>query len=320
MSSPAPLQGRVALVAGATRGAGRGIAIALGELGATVYCTGRSSEADPRPEPNPSAPFELDARPETIEQTARLVTEAGGVGLAAKIDHTDEAAVQALAARIRTEQGALHILVNDIWGGDALVDWGKKPWEIELGTFQTLFQRAVVTHLITAKAMLPLMRETKGGLLVEVTDGDSLAYRGTLLYDLVKTAVIRLAFGYSEEMKDEGLTAVAVTPGYLRSEAMLEHMKVTEETWREGGEQDPHFLHSESPRYVGRGIAALAADPERHTKTGQVLASWTLADLYGVTDLDGSTPHWGRHAADEDFGRDQRASHDRFFAGFVGLT
>lgn len=307
-----PLAGRIALVAGATRGAGRGIAVALGELGATVYCTGRSSSANPRPEARAGAPFDLSTRPETIEQTSKLVDEAGGRGIPVRVDHTEEAAVTALAERIRSEQGGLHILVNDVWGGDALTEWGKPVSELDLDKGRRLLERGVMSHVITAKAMLPMLSAEAGGLIVEVTDGDSMAYRGTLFYDLVKTSVIRLAFAYAEERRDEDFTSVAVTPGFLRSEAMLEHFGVTAETWRDGVEKDPHFSHSESPRFVGRGIAALAADPERRRHSGRALASWTLADLYGVTDVDGRTPHWGRHAAAEAFGADQRASAARF--------
>ncbi|MCA9549977.1 MAG: SDR family NAD(P)-dependent oxidoreductase [Myxococcales bacterium] len=314
------LTGRVALVAGATRGAGRGIAVALGEAGATVYCTGRTSEVDARPEaPACVSPFELKHRPETIEETARMVAAAGGRGIPVQADHSDPEVVAALAERIDAEAGGLDILVNDIWGGETLAEWGTPAWKVDVDKGRAMFEGAVMTHIITARHMIPLLLKRQGGLLVEITDGDALYYRGTLFYDLVKTTVIRLAFAFAEELRDKGVTSVAVTPGFLRSEAMLEHMGTTEDAWQDGAAGDPHFMFSETPRYVGRGIAALAADPERLGLSGQVLSSWALADRYAVTDLDGSTPHWGRHAAEEDFGRDQRAGHRRFLAGFVGV-
>lgn len=315
----AKLEGRVALVAGATRGAGRGIAVALGELGATVYCTGRSSERDgAREAPGCATPFELEHRPETIEETARQVSAAGGRGIPVQADHSDSEAVAGLAARIDSEAGGLDVLVNDIWGGEALVQWGTPAWAVNVEAGRAMFDRAVMTHVVTARHMIPLLKKRAGGLLVEVTDGDSMAYRGALFYDLVKTCVIRMAFAFAEELRDAGVTSVAVTPGFLRSEAMLQHMGVSEESWRDGAAVDPHFIESESPLFVGRGIAALAADPERFVLTGRALSSWALADRYGVTDGDGRVPHWGRHAADNDFGRDQEASHQRFLAAFSG--
>ena len=279
-----PLSSKIALVAGATRGAGRGIARALGEAGATVYGTGRSARQRL-----------AGTRPETIDETAELVTAAGGHGIAVRVDHTVPDEVAALVARIEREQGRLDVLVNDVWGGDELTEFGKPFWEVSLEKGRTMLERAVFSHIVTARYATPLLMRTGGWLIVEITDGDSFQYRGNLFYDLVKTSVIRLAFAYARELRRKGVTAVAVTPGFLRSEAMLEHFGVTEATWRDAGQKDPNFLASETPLFVGRAIAALAADPEVARKSGRVLASWTLSDEYGFTDADGARPHWGRY-------------------------
>lgn len=313
------LSGKVALVAGATRGAGRGIAVELGAAGAIVYCSGRSSRAAKAGEKGGArseggGPFELAGRPETIEETAELVTAAGGTGIACLADHRSDEAVRALVGRIEREQGRLDVLVNDIWGGDELTEWGQPFWELDLDKgFRTL-DLAVGTHVRTSRLAAPLMlRERRGpGLIVEVTDGDSLFYRGTLFYDLAKTAAIRLAFGMAEDLREKGIAAIAVTPGFLRSEAMLEHFGVTEATWREGVAKDPNFLYSETPRYVGRGVAALAADPGVMEKSGSLRSSWGLAKEYGLSDVDGQVPDWGAHARTQDFGEQQRDSHRRF--------
>lgn len=287
-----PLTGRTALVAGATRGAGRAIAIELGAAGATVYVTGRSTRA---------ARSDMD-RAETIEDTADLVTEAGGTGIAVRCDHSQPGQVDALIARVRAEQGRLDVLVNDVWGGDPLTEWDTPFWRLDLDKVQALWGRAVMTHLITSQAAVPLMLERGSGLIVEVTDGDGADYRGNLAYDLVKTAVNRLALAQAEELRPHGITALAVTPGFLRSEAMLDGFGVTEDNWRDAGARDPHFLASESPRYFGRAVAAMAADPAVHTKTGRVLTSWDLAEEYDFDDVDGSRPHWGRHMAAQALG------------------
>ena len=284
------LQGRVALVAGATRGAGRGIARALGEAGATVYCTGRSSRAGP-----------VDPkRPETIEETAELVTAAGGTGVAVRVDHTDTGAVEALFERVRADHGRLDVLVNDIWGGDALTEWGKPFWEVDVSTGFQMMERAIHTHIITSRYGVPLMRasetsERAGGLIVEITDGAFHGYRGQLFYDLCKTSVIRLAYAMSVELADSPITALAVTPGFLRSEAVLEHFGVTEENWRDAIAKDPHFAFSETPQRIGRVIAALAADPDVHTRAGQALTCWDLARHYDIEDVDGGRSHWDEH-------------------------
>jgi NAD(P)-dependent dehydrogenase (short-subunit alcohol dehydrogenase family) len=297
------LQGKVALVAGATRGAGRGISRALGEAGATVICTGRSSRkgtVDPK-------------RPETIEETAELVTAAGGTGVALRVDHTDEAAVVRLFERVRSDHGKLDILINDIWGGDALTEWGKSFWEVDVQQGFTMMQRAIHTHIITSRHGVPLMLEGDGGLIVELTDGAFYGYRGQLFYDLCKIAVIRLAYAMSVELADHAITAVAVTPGFLRSEAVLDHFGVTEDSWRDAIEKDPHFAHSETPLLVGRAIAALAADPEVHSRAGQVLSCWDLARHYDLRDADGAQPHWDEHldaAIDEILAGDSPSADD----------
>lgn len=293
-----PLKGQVAVVAGATRGAGRGIARMLGEAGATVYCTGRSSRSAPAPARDTSSPFALAGRPETIEETAELVTEQGGTGIPVRVDHSDPAAVQALFARVAAEQGRLDILVNDIWGGDALTEWGTPFWELDLERGWRLFEGAVRTHIITSRYGAPLLIKGGRGLVVEITDGDTPNYRGTLFYDMAKAAVIRLAFAMAEELRPHGVTALALTPGFLRSEAMLEHFGVSEANWQEGAQQDPHFIASETPCFVGRAVAALAADPQVATKSGGVYSSWGLSDQYGFSDIDGRRPHWGRYFAE----------------------
>lgn len=273
-----PLEGKVALVAGATRGAGRGIATALGEAGATVYCTGRSIPGHPG----------MKGRPETINETADIVTSRGGRGIAVQVDHT----VPDQVARLFEQVGELDILINDIWGGDELVEWGKKLWETNLEDGLTLVDRAIKTHIITSYYGLPRIR--KGGVVVEITDGDAYFYRGHFMYDLVKTTVIRMAFGLSQELEGRGVTAVAVTPGFLRSEWMLDHFGVTEANWKDAAKRSKPFIASETPLFVGRGIAALAADPDRAARNGRVVASWDLGEEYQVVDADGTRPHFVR--------------------------
>jgi NAD(P)-dependent dehydrogenase (short-subunit alcohol dehydrogenase family) len=273
-----PLEGKIAVVAGATRGAGRGIATGLGELGATVYCTGRSVPGKPA----------MKNRPESINQTAEIVTARGGKGIAVQVDHS----VPEQVARLFEQVGEFDILVNDIWGCEDLVQWGKKLWEIDIDAGLAIIDRAIKTHIITSHFGLPRLR--KGGLVVEITDGDGYFYRGNFLYDFVKTAVIRMAFGLSQELTGRGVTAVAVTPGFLRSEWMLDHFGVTEANWRDQAERDPAFSESETPLFVGRCVAALAADPDVWRKNGRVFASWDLAEEYGVNDADGRRPHFKR--------------------------
>jgi NAD(P)-dependent dehydrogenase (short-subunit alcohol dehydrogenase family) len=278
------LKGRIALVAGATRGAGRGIATALGEAGATVYCTGRTTR---------QAPSE---RPETIEETAERVTAAGGRGIAVQVDHRDEAQVAALAERVRGEHGGLDLLVNDIWGGDALMEYGVPVWEMSIDKGRRMFDTAVWTHLVNVRYLSPLLFGRERPLLVEVTDGDTFGYRGALMYDLVKMTIIRLAWDLSVELGPQGVTAVSVTPGFLRSEAMLDIFGVTEQTWQQAANED-FAACSETPLYVGRAVAALAADPEVARRNGRVFSSWGLAREHGFTDADGRRPMWDEHFA-----------------------
>jgi len=296
---PNALRGRVAVVAGATRGAGRGIAAALGEAGATVVCTGRSTR---------SHRSEYD-RAETIEETAELVTRLGGTGIAAEVDHLDPAQVRALADRLRADHGRIHVLVNDIWGAERLkggpAQWNRPMWTLELETGLRILRLAVDTHLITSHHLLPLLIEEPGGLLVEVTDGtveyNASRYRISVFYDLAKVAVNRLAFSQGHELAAHGATAVAITPGWLRSEMMLDNYGVTESSWREAltrttaPRAPADFALSESPRYVGRAVAALAADATRARWNQQSVSSGQLARVYGFTDVDGSRPDIWRY-------------------------
>lgn len=287
------LDGKVAVVAGATRGTGRGIALALGEAGAIVYGTGRSTRAEPRKATSRrsgKAAFELAKRPETIEETAEMVEARGGVCIPVRVDHTVPEQVEKLFKRVRQEQGRLDILVNDVWGGDELGE--QKPfWKHSLQKGLLMLERAVHSHIITSHYAAPLMIETGQGLIVEITDGDHFSYRGSLFYDLVKTSVIRLAFVMATELRQHKITALALTPGFIRSEAMLDYMGVTEANWQEAIKKRPDFIESETPFYVGRAVAALAADPYVFKKTGRVYAAWDLGPEYGITDLDGRQPN-----------------------------
>ena len=303
------LQGKIALVAGATRGAGRGIAVALGEAGATVYCTGRSTRKHRA----------THGRPETIEETSELVTAAGGRGIPVRVDHTDSAQVKKLVALIKRRHHRLDILVNDIWGGDALTEFGKPFWNVNLDNGLRLLKQAIHSHIITSHFAVPLMlgrakaKSARSGnarpIIFEITDGDAFYYRGNLFYDLVKISVIRLAFAMARELRKRNVVSVALTPGFLRSEAVLDHFGVTEANWKDAGKRKnpgansadqndapQDFLVSESPRYIGRAVVALAADPRAMKKSGRVFSSWALAREYGFTDLDGSRPHWGNYA------------------------
>ena len=275
-----PLDGKVALVAGATRGAGRGIACMLGAAGAAVYCTGRTGAGQTSPM----------ARPETIEETAALVDEQGGEGVAVRTDHTREEDVAALIGCIEAERGRLDILVNDIWGGDPMIDWGAKFWELDIAKVRALVEQAILSHLITARHAAPLMLRRRAGLIVEVGDGHYDGYRGQLLYDLVKSTVNRLGYAMAWDLHGTGVTALALCPGFLRSEAVLGHFGVSEANWRDAIAKDPFFAESESPFFVGRAVAALAADPKVNRKAGQVLFAADLAEEYGFTDVDGRRP------------------------------
>jgi NAD(P)-dependent dehydrogenase (short-subunit alcohol dehydrogenase family) len=280
------LEGKVALVAGATRGAGRAIARELGLAGATVYVTGRSSGSGRSPM----------NRPETIEETAALIEEAGGAAHAVKVDHAVSGEVSDLVGRIEKQEGRLDILVNDIWGGDPLTEWGVPFWEHDLDSGLALLHQAVDTHIITSWHAAPLLTKTGSGLIVEVTDSVSPRYRGSFFYDIAKSAVIRLAVAQAEELRPRRVAAVALTPGFLRSEAVLDHFGVEEANWRDAIANDPHFAYSETPHYVGRAVVALAADPDILARSGSALTSWGLAQTCGFTDLDGTQPSWGKHA------------------------
>ncbi|MEV4265174.1 SDR family oxidoreductase [Kribbella sp. NPDC049584] len=284
-----PLARKVALVAGATRAAGRGIAVELGAAGATVYVTGRTTR---------SRQSEMN-RPETIEETAELVDKAGGRGIAVPVDHLDPSQVRELVARIEAEQGALHILVNDIWGQFGEPEWDKTVWESSLDNGLRLLELGVNTHAITSHFALPLLIKTPGGLVVEMTDGtneyNASNYRASFFYDVAKGAVSRMAFALAHELKQYDATAVLLTPGWLRSEAMLDGFGVREENWRDATAKVPHFAISESPSYVGRAVAALAADPDVRRWNGKSTSSGELARIYGFTDLDGSRPDAWRY-------------------------
>lgn len=289
LESELSLDGKVALVAGATRGAGRAIARELGHAGARVYVTGRSSGARPSPM----------NRPETIDQTAAMILMEGGSAIAVRVDHAVKSEVRELLDRIREDEGRLDILVNDIWGGDPLTEWGVPFWRHDLANGLDLLHQAVDTHIITSWHAAPLLNQTGGGLIVEVTDSVAARYRGSLFYDLAKSAVIRLALAQAEDLRSNGIAVIALTPGFLRSEAVLDHFDVTEAHWRDAIAKDPHFAHSETPHYIGRGVVALAADPDILARSGEALTSWRLAHTYGFTDLDGTQPDWGAYAKAE---------------------
>jgi NAD(P)-dependent dehydrogenase (short-subunit alcohol dehydrogenase family) len=283
------LNGKVALVAGATRAAGRGIAVELGAAGATVYCTGRSTQKQPS---------ELN-RPETIEETAELVRQAGGQGIAVQVDHLDPVQVQALVARIERESGRLDILVNDVWGADFLIEWNVPVWKHSLENGLRMLRLAIDTHLITSHFALSLLIKHPGGLLVEMTDGtaeyNSANYRVSLFYDLAKTSLVRIAWAVAKELRPHQCTAVALSPGWLRSEQMLDNYGVSEANWHDATAKQPHFVISETPRYVGRAVAHLAGDPEVARWSGESLSSGQLAKVYGFTDVDGSQPDAWRY-------------------------
>ncbi|WP_043487782.1 MULTISPECIES: SDR family oxidoreductase [Streptomyces] len=304
MSTQGALAGRVALVAGATRGAGRAMAVELGAAGATVYATGRTTR---------EKASEVGRTTETIEETAELVTAAGGTGIAVPVDHLVPEQVRALVERIEDEQGRLDVLVNDVWGGEHLVTFDKKTWELGLENGLRMLRLGVETHLVTSYYALPLLIRRPGGLVVEVTDGTAefnKTYRENLFFDLTKNAPIRTAFGLAQELKEFGGTAVSITPGFLRSEQMLDHFGVTEENWRDAVAREPHFAIAETPYFVGRAVAALAADPERARWSGKSVSSGELAKEYGFTDVDGSRPDAFGYFRDVVFGGKEGTAED----------
>ncbi|MET1013788.1 MAG: SDR family oxidoreductase [Paenisporosarcina sp.] len=279
------LKGKIAVVAGGTRGAGRGIAVKLGEAGAIVYVTGRTTI-------NNQSPM---GRKETIEETAELVTKAGGIGIPVKVDHTEESEVIGLFDQVQKEQGRLDILVNDVWGGDPLTEWGKPIGEHDLHKGLQIQKQAVQSHIITAHYSIPLFRENNGGLIIEITDGVDYKPRGNFYYSLAKISNIHMAQAMAQDLKLYNINSIAVTPGFLRSEAMLEHFGVMEENWKEGAKEDPHFIASESPYYIGKAIQCLASDPNIAAKTGGIYSTWELSEIYGFRDIDGTQPHWGNY-------------------------
>jgi NAD(P)-dependent dehydrogenase (short-subunit alcohol dehydrogenase family) len=283
-----PLTGRVAVVAGATRGAGRGIARALGEAGATVYCTGRSVRGN-------RSPYD---RPETIDETVEMIEREGGTAIAVRVDHTVESEVEALFARVDAERGRLDVLVNSIAGEDPrMQQWGSF-WQANLTNADAALRAALVSHIITAKHAARLMVRDRRGLIVEVTENDILSAGGNPIAQAVKLALKGSALNMAAELNPHGVAAVAITPGFLRSEAMLERKAVSEENWQEAGKKDPNFLESESPLFVGRAVAVLAQDPEVLSRTGQLLSSWQLSRDYHFTDYDGRRPDWGQLTVD----------------------
>ena len=287
MTDRKPLMDQVAVVAGATRGAGRGIARALGESGATVYCTGRSVRGNPSPY----------KRPETIEETADMVTAAGGTGIAVRVDHTIEAEVRALFQRVQRERKRLDLLVSSIAGEDPLLGGWTTFWKTDLQNASAALTQSLVSHLMTAKHAAPLMIKQKRGLIVEVTEGDMLFGAGNAVSGVVKSSLKAFAVAMAGELHQHGVAAIAITPGFLRSESMLQHFGVTEENWRDGGRKDKHFLESETPMFLGRAVAALAADPNVMARSGDILSSWEVARDYGICDVDGRRPDWGTYFA-----------------------
>lgn len=287
-SRRAPLTGRVALVAGATRGAGRGIARALAEAGATVYCTGRSVTGSPSPY----------GRPETIDETAALIKAAGGNAVPVRVDHTSETEVKALFRRIMRAHGRIDVVADSVAGEDPLMKTYGFLWQADLKNADAIYRQALTSRIVTAKHAALAMMPARRGLIVEVTENDMIGGGGNPMSQTVKMAQKVLPLLWAAELAPHGITVLAITPGFLRSESMLQHLGVTEDNWREAGKQDPNFLESESPLFVGRAVAALAADPEVHDRTGMLFSSWELGREYGFTDYDGRRPDWGRHTID----------------------
>jgi NAD(P)-dependent dehydrogenase (short-subunit alcohol dehydrogenase family) len=288
LSSKLRLTGRVALVAGATRGAGRGIARALADAGATVYCTGRSVKGKPS----------AYRRPETIDETAAMITAAGGRAIAVRVDHTNEPEVKALFRRILRAHKRIDIVVDSVAGEDPLMGTYGFLWQADITNADAIFRQGLTSRIITAKHAALAMMPAKRGLIVEVTEADMIGGGGNPMAQAVKTAQKVLPLLWAAELAPYGIATMAVTPGFLRSESMLQHFRVTEENWREGGKKDSNFLQSESPLFVGRAIAALAADPKVQARTGMLFGSWELARDYEIFDYDGRRPDWGRHKID----------------------
>ncbi len=280
------LKNKVAIVAGATRGAGRAIAIKLGEAEATVYVTGRTTRHEQSPM----------QRSETIEETAELVTKAGGHGIPVQVDHTDEQQVKQFIEKVNQDQnGQLDILVNDIWGGDPLTEWGKDIGEHSLEMGLQLHKQAVLSHIITSHHAVPLMKKNNNGLIIEITDGTDNQYRGNFYYSLAKISNIHMAYAIAEDLKEYNITSLALTPGFLRSEYMLDLFGVSEDNWKEGASVEPHFIASETPFYIGEALKQLALDPDVRRFNGETLSTWGLSEIYDFKDSDGTQPHWGNY-------------------------
>ncbi|WP_101842444.1 SDR family oxidoreductase [Halobacillus sp. Marseille-P3879] len=280
------LKNQTAIVAGATRGAGRAMAIKLGEAGATVYVTGRTTREE-------TSPMQ---RKETIEKTAEFVNEAGGLGIPVKVDHTDEEQVRRFINKVNDEQnGRLDILVNDIWGGDPLTEWGKDVGDHDLHKGLQMQKQAVQAHFITSHYAVPILKKNNKGLIVEITDGIDSKYRGNFYYSLAKISNIHMAAAMAQDLKDYHITSIALTPGFLRSEAMLDHFGVTEENWKEAVKVEKHFIASETPYYIGEALKHLALDPDVRRFNGRTLSTWELSEIYGFKDVDGTQPHWGNY-------------------------
>lgn len=287
------LEGKVAVVAGATRGAGRGVARMLGAAGATVYCTGRSTAETPAAGPHAG-------RPETVAETAALVDAAGGEGVAVRVDHAVEAEVEALFARVRAERGRLDLLVN-VLGGTGVTD-DRELWEVPVAAGRALLESWLWPHLITARHAIPSMIERRAGVIVEIVESHTLGSHGPLYFDLAVVALKRLSWRLAESLAPHGVTALAVAPGFMRTEQVLAHFGATEASWREVAESSAAarqfgLAGSETPCFVGRGVAALAADPDVARWSGALTSSWELSERYGFTDADGGRPHWGRYFA-----------------------
>ena len=283
-----PIANCIAVVTGASRGGGRGIALELGAAGATVYVTGRSTRAAPATTYDRFlAQGSFAAMPGSIDDTADEVTAAGGRGIAVRCDSTDPAQVAELFARVEREQGRIDLLVNNAWGGHETLthDTLDKPfWEQPLDHWQSMFEHGVRNHIVACQAAAPLFVRQKRGLIVTTTYWDRGRYiKGNLFYDLAKAALCRLAFSVAEELRPHGVTSLAVSPGWMRTEIILAAFKTDEQSWA----QVPPLARTESPRYLGRGVAALAADANVHAKTGGVHQVGDLARDYGFTDIDG---------------------------------
>ncbi len=286
--TPRPLAGRVAVVAGATRGAGRGVARALAEAGARVYCTGRSVKGRP-------SPYQ---RPETIDETAAMINDAGGQAIAIRVDHSVESEVSALFGRIARAHKRIDILVDSVAGEHPLMKQYGFMWQTDLTPADEIFRQALTSRIITAKHAALAMMRARRGLIVEVTENDLLGLAGNPMAHVVKVAQKALPLAWAAELKPHRVAVMSVTPGFLRSESVLQHFGVTEANWRDAGRKDKNFLESESPLYVGRAVAALAADPNVLDRTGMLYSSWELARQYKFTDYDGRRPDWGRHTID----------------------